>query len=480
MQDSNNIFNAIAVKEQLESINSVQELLKSGIVLCTDYGFIGYEAVCRTIKSEREGKDSQLVFAKYADNEDSDNLFMSLCFSKKNDTDNNGRALLYGGRPFSISSCNYAVLQPNALVNYFYYNNIENILGMAINVCRTQKFDFLIPICSISDRIAVTAYSESEFKDKFFELVSSLNTNYCINVLYNGLYSQPSQIVNFIKNIEKGVKYCSIVITDITESDDCVERFYAIEYINGSFRIFTMINGFDGDFDTQDYSGYLIVDDSIVFDNGIKKYSFPLCGDMCLSNSNSEISDDEFKIVLRTVDVLNDRTGLGETMVNPIILQADKCCYNEFIKDIEKCFEINEKYSNDDYYAIMAYDIKESVLDYEECIVPADPFYDGLYHYYKIPVVSFRTLPPPRKGKYGVGEDIVLSNIPSVLLPINETEDGGKYIMLSKSLWNCINLSKYSYALFKDGIVNLYIKGFYDFDRCCGEFFEEHNQYRYK
>lgn len=449
---------------------TAEEIIACGGVIDSEYGFVGYERICNFFRAYRNGEAAELVIAELPTayrpdrrayqyiglNEDGTvngkyyhhkgELLSTYPFERAGATTSYGITFGYCAATSSGEYNKQTGIQPESR---------STVAGMAIDLSsygrggesfRPPARNF-IPVCTISDLLKVSERDDDTIREEYFYVLSNLGEKEGVNILWNGQYSTPAQLELFLTRIESGsVSYCSTTITDLTKTDEYEECFYALEYLDGVYRIFTMKNGFEGEFHTALFDGYTVEDGMLVFNNGSVEYRFPsvegtgdelfedvspweklyigdsaevgVYGDNLVGGSNWMIRDaDADPYVWRAASYGNNGGFTlfeGETRFE--FLLGDPYCYAKFAVDPRNCVKIKEEYSEGELLAV-------EILDQYE-----NPSVWGDYS-----VIDITAAPPEKTGEIEVSETSVwvLSNE----CDIREMPDGKSYLMITEEQW---------------------------------------------
>ncbi len=282
-------------KVALNENTTAEEIIACGGVIDSDFGFVGYEQVCNFLRAYRNGETAELVIAELPTAYLPDRRGYQYIGLNEDGTvkgkyyQHDGERLsTYSferesqgtryGIEFGYFAASTAIQQAANWLDYH-----STVGGMGIDLisfgrgfrAHYQALNF-IPVCTISDLLKVSERDGDRLRAEYFSVLSNLGENEGVNILWNGQYSTPAQLELFLKRIEDGsASYCSTTITDLTKMDEYEECFYALEYLDGKFRIFTMKNGFEGEFHTEFFDGYTVEEGLLVFNNGSVEYRFP-------------------------------------------------------------------------------------------------------------------------------------------------------------------------------------------------------------
>lgn len=271
---------------------TAEEMLACGAVIDSSSGFVGYEQICGFLRAYRNGERAELVIAQPPTS-----FFPERCgyqyIGLNEDGTVNGMYYLHEGERLSTFPFSRSVGQiRNGGIQFGYCaassstdtpeGSRSAVAGMAIDLTShgrggdiTSARNF-IPICTISDLLRVSSLDGETIRENYFNVLSNLGEKEGVNILWNGQYSTPAQLALFLCNAKSGeYSYCSTTITDLTKTEEYEECFYALEYLNGTYRIFTMKNGFEGEFGTELFGGYTVENDTLIFRNDSVEYRFP-------------------------------------------------------------------------------------------------------------------------------------------------------------------------------------------------------------
>lgn len=282
-------------KVAMNENTTVEEMFACGAVLDSNFGFVGYEQICNFFRAYRNGEAAELVIAEVPTKYRPDRRGYQYIGLNEDGTVN-GMYYEHTGEllstyPFerAFESSSYGVQFGYCAAASAYVDtgtqhfSASTVAGMALDLSsygRGTPGEYrsynTIPICTISDLLRVSDRDGEKIREDYFYVLSNLGEKQGVNILWNGEYSTPSQLLNFLNITKTGMfSYCSTTITDLTKNGETEECFYALEYLDGVYRIFTMKNGFEGEFDTAYFDGYEVKDDTVVFDNGTDEYRFP-------------------------------------------------------------------------------------------------------------------------------------------------------------------------------------------------------------
>lgn len=268
-----------------------EEMLACGAVLDQAHGLVGYEQICRLLRAFRHGESAELVVAKISNTmllEGKDEGQRTYYYVGLNaDGTVNGKTYFYKNResyletyPFERNGngalSNRYVKLGNCTACVYCPTDDERLMIHAGMALRLGACGAYLPICTISDLLRVTGYDGETLRERYYTILSHASGLAGVNILYQGKLSAPKQLYYFISQTkDEDVYCCSTTITDLTKTDEYEECFYALEYVGGRFRIFTMKNGFEGEFDTQEFDGFTLENDFLVFRNETTEYRFP-------------------------------------------------------------------------------------------------------------------------------------------------------------------------------------------------------------
>lgn len=273
-----------------------EEIIACGGVLDSQIGFVGYERICNFLRAYRNGETAELVIADLPTAYFPDKRGYQYIGLNEDGTVK-GKYYRHEGEHLSTYPFDRAYQTTSHGVQFGYFaasTAIERVGdredyrstvgGMAIDLSSYGRGgDYYPPptrnfilICTISDLLKVSNRDGDTIREEYFGVLSNLGEKEGVNILWNGQYSTPAQLELFLTRIESGsASYCSTTITDLTKTDEYEECFYALEYLDGTYRIFTMKNGFEGEFNTAFFDGYTVEEGMLVFNNGSVEYRFP-------------------------------------------------------------------------------------------------------------------------------------------------------------------------------------------------------------
>lgn len=255
-------------KVSLNEDTTVMEMLACGVPVSTENGDLGLQYLCEFFRRVKD-ENTEFTFIT-ADTTTGKNVY--------NYYENN---IFDEDRYWKYEHFGY--LSITKYVNP-YVSSLVTISGWNTEPCVSMVLDSWynsnsMGVVTMYDVFDITGYSKEYRKEMFYDDItkrSELGMPPILSVIYNGECLGAFRMNNFVKNIENGAEYAGVQYTDISDGNEYDERFYSIEYCDGIYSIFTMTNGFGGEFDTQYFEGYEIIDNRVVFDNGEKSYSFAL------------------------------------------------------------------------------------------------------------------------------------------------------------------------------------------------------------
>lgn len=465
-------------KVAMNENTTVEEMFACGAVIDGDCGFVGYEQICNFFRAYRNGEKAELVIAEVPTEYRPDRRGYQYIGLNEDGTvygmyyehtgellttfpfDRSGR-VRNGGIQFGYCAAASAYEQTGT-----HLTSRSTVAGMALDLSSygrggdsytlAQNF---IPICTITDLLDVSERDGDTIRENYFYVLSHLGEKEGVNILWNGQYSTPAQLELFLKRIEVGsVSYCSTTITDLTKTDEYEECFYALEYIDGTYRIFTMKNGFEGEFHTELFDGYTVEDGTLIFSNGSAEYRFPYVKGE-LDKLYVDVSPEEKRFIGSDAEANRSNYGLatgtnwtvrglgddftwraesysndGGFVVYPVDhynseplktrfepLAADPNDFVIFTADPRNLMKISEEYSED------------GLLAAEIAVLPAGyGFYgtNNFGNYYTNLTLAL----PENTGKIEVFGNTDMM-IPSEMCDIREMPDGKSYLMITDELW---------------------------------------------
>lgn len=454
-------------KIALNENTTEEEIIACGGVIDSRLGFVGYERICNFFRAYRNGEAAELVIAELPTAYQPDKRGYQYIGLNEDGTVN-GKYYRHDGEYLSTYPFERAGTTTSYGIKFGYcaatssgeYNkrtgiqpeSCSTVAGMALDLSSfgrggdssshpfTRNF---IPICTITDLLDVSDRDGDTIREEYFYVLSNLGEKEGVNILWNGQYSTPEQLELFLTRIETGsASYCSTTITDLTKTDEYEECFYALEYLDGTYRIFTMKNGFEGEFHTELFDGYTVEEGMLVFNNGSVEYRFPyvegaldelyedvspeakhFIGDAAevgtyygslVGGSNWVIRDagtDSY--VWRAASYSNNGGFMlfeGERRFE--LLLGDPYYFARFVVDPRNCVKIREEYSEGEQLAV-------EILDQYETASGT--------------VIDITAAPPEKTGEIEVSETTVwvLSNE----CDIREMPDGKSYLMITEEQW---------------------------------------------
>lgn len=485
----------------LDENTTPEEMLACGAVLDQNHGLVGYEQICRLLRAFRHGEAAELVVAKISNTmllEDKDDGSRTYDYVGLNaDGTVNGKTYYYRNRE------SYLETQPFGRYGYgsIYDRHVKLGNCMASAYCQTDDKRLLIhagmalhlgsvgeylPICTISDLLRVTGYDGETLRERYYTVLSHASGLAGTNILYQGKLSAPKQLYYFISQTkDEDVYCCSTTITDVTKTDEYEECFYALEYVGGRFRIFTMKNGFEGEFDTQEFDGFTLENDFLVFRNETTEYRFPYSyeetigenaqiGYRDLRDATSEVAqmspyniweiagntayfgylgtnvdtsavnshgsktkDEEEQAYLTLTDPYspyNDTPHIGSeaeradrALFHPI--EMDQNYLLEWLSDPKNYLNILDEYSDESTIAVEIKDVQE-----KDQIIWSYAIEDGFTEGTR-PYAAFTAEPPTPSGKYRLLSGASFY-FPADQCDIREMPDGKTCIMLPRTFPN--------------------------------------------
>lgn len=277
-------------KVAMNEDTTTEEIIACGGVIDSRFGFVGYERICSFLRAYRNGEAAELLIAELPGQFLPDRRSYQYIGLNEDGTVN-GKYYLHEGERLSTFPFERAGEDTSYGVQFGYCaatsaaeqpkDSRSTVAGMAIDLSSygrgtgTNAWNF-IPVCTISDLLNVSDRDGETIREEYFRVLSNLGEKEGVNILWNGEYSTPAQLAAFLEYTKSGAySYFSTTITDLTKTDEYEECFYALEYLDGKYRIFTMKNGFEGEFATAYFDGWTVEDDMLVFDNGSVEYRFP-------------------------------------------------------------------------------------------------------------------------------------------------------------------------------------------------------------
>lgn len=475
-------------KVAMNENTTVEEMFACGAVIDGDSGFVGYEQICNFLRAYRNGEKAELVIAEvpteYRPDRrgyqyiglNADGTVNGMYYEHTGELlttypfDRSGR-VQNGGIQFGYCAATSAIEDKGNRVT-----SRSTVAGMALDLSsygrggssNTLARNF-IPICTITDLLRVAESDGEAIRENYFYVLSNLGEKEGVNILWNGQYSTPAQLELFLTRIEAGsVSYCSTTITDLTKTDEYEECFYALEYIDGTYRIFTMKNGFEGEFHTELFDGYTVEDGTLIFNNGSAEYRFPyvegeldkLYVDVSpvekrFIGNDAEVFRSYYSLmngknwILRwrdepcrwSAEVYSNRGGFVVYPVDNMIfvdiatgddeplktrfepLAADPNDIVKFVNDPRNLMKISEEYSEGDLLAV------------EVAELPAGYGFNNFGNRYADLTLAL----PENTGKIEVAGNTELW-LPSEMCDIREMPDGKNYLMISEQKWQGISL----------------------------------------
>lgn len=490
-------------KVALNEDTTLEEMLACGAVLSQGYGPVGYEQLCGLFRAYRNGESAETVFTNVPigltnGNDNGQRYYRYVGLNE--DGTVNGKEYFYRDResylqtaPFGRGSNagEYKGLWIGNLMTQLDYPeanvHIEIDAGMALHFGSENVY---YTICTISDLLRVTGYDEETLRERYYAFLSQASEFAGVNILYQGRLSAPKQLYYFLSQTKKEDVYCcSTTITDITKTDEYEECFYALEYIDGRFRIFTMKNGFEGEFDTQEFDGFTLEDGDLVFRNEAAEYRFPYDGNEMIGE-NAEIGYwqlrentggnyicsyyEQYEKNTVSIAVANNSVAIvvgkdtvpiavgthagvrttvqGKPYVTMMLrdayvaysypsntthsknylyhpLLADRNYLAEWLSDPSNYFKILDEYSDGNMIAVEISNTQE----YDQTIfysTVADGTADVVWG--KQPYLEFTAAPPTPSGKYRLLSGIKFS-LPADECDIRETSDGKTYLLVPET-----------------------------------------------
>lgn len=469
-------------KVTMNENTTVEEMFACGAVIDDDSGFVGYEQICNFLRAYRNGEAAELVIAEVPTEYRPDRRGYQYIGLNADGTVN-GMYYEHTGELLTTYPFERSGRVQNGGIQFGYcaatsttedkgkrVASRSTVAGMALDLSsygRGGSFNIqarnFIPICTISDLLQVSERDGDTVRENYFYVLSHLGEKEGVNILWNGQYSTPAQLELFLKRAEAdSVSYCSTTITDLTKTDEYEECFYALEYLNGTYRIFTMKNGFEGEFHTELFDGYTVEDGMLIFRNGSAEYRFPYVKG-ALDDLFESVSPEEKRFIGNDAEVFRSYYSLmngknwrlwwdessrwhaevysnqGGFVVYPVDnmifvdiatddaeplktrfepLCADPNDVAEFVDDPRNLMKISEEYSEGDLLAA------------EIDVLPAGYGFNNFGNRYADLTLAL----PENTGKIKVAENTALW-IPSELCDIREMPDGKNYLMISEQKW---------------------------------------------
>lgn len=470
-------------KVAMNENTTVEEMFACGAVIDGDSGFVGYEQICSFFRAYRNGEKAELVIAEIPKEYRPDRRAYQYIGLNEDGTVN-GMYYEHTGALLTTYPFERSGRVQNGGIQFGYCaatstNEVmsrSTVAGMALDLSsygrgggyNIQARNF-IPICTITDLLNVAERDGDTLREEYFYILSNLGEKEGVNILWNGEYSTPAQLELFLTRIEAGsVSYCSTTITDLTKTDEYEECFYALEYIDGTYRIFTMKNGFEGEFHTELFDGYTVEDGTLIFNNGSAEYRFPYVkGELDklfvtvspvekrFIGNDAEVYRSYYSLmngknwILRwwdepcrwNAEVYSNRGGFGVYPVDNMIfvdiatgddeplktrfepLAADPNDIVKFVNDPRNLMKISEEYSEGDLLAV------------EVAELPAGYDFNNFGNRYADLTLAL----PENTGKIEVAGNTELW-LPSEMCDIREMPDGKNYLMISEQKWQGVFL----------------------------------------
>ncbi|MCM1419558.1 MAG: hypothetical protein NC202_12370, partial [Roseburia sp.] len=488
----------------LDEKATVDDLLDAGAVISENYGIVGYRQICELFRALRAGEEYELILAKAPLNDLSSDKTGYQSVKLNTDGTIDGKSYLYQTDFLQTFTFRRATTS--------YSNGFALGYAQASGVCRAADAALSIPlgmaldpsenissflnsvgfiaIPSMTDYLDATGFSDEKAVKIYLTVLDHLPDLPGINVLYGDEYTSPDQLPLFLALAEdEDVRYCSTAILSIEPYTKIVgdgetprygETFYALEYLDGRYRVFTMKDGFEGEFDEQLFDGYTIEDDTLIFENERVTYRFPyektrfVDPKFSYNDYRNALSDVTNTLYSRSSLVLKtdgdytlpiggshggeDDFSLGICEYDYVGLSfAEKPSFQKFLLDpfywrvrnldMTSIFRINKEYSDGERKAIAVDTVTETT--YISYILGNDQY--GYQIVYQDPKPAFEIVaaaPEASDAKYRLYEGVSLT-LYQEDCDLREMPDGRTYLFLSKEEWE--NLSWYSDRIWKNG-----------------------------
>lgn len=480
----------------LDENATAEEMIAAGAVVDGAFGFVGYRQICELFRALRAGEEYELILATLPYNPYLSSYREYQRVKLNADGTVDGKTYRYEEDkqylttyPFerARSSYHYGAAMGYISAETGCEKTMDSPLdlpfGMALNIY-TPSSAFVgvsgyITVCSVSDYLAVTGFSDERAVEIYMTVMEHLPDLPGINLLYGGEYSSPEQLPLFLALAEsEDVDYCSTTILSIAPLSETADEagnarygecFYALEYLNGRYRIFTMKNGFEGEYDEQLFDRYTVANGELIFENGNVTYRFPYenvaftdpfqsyadyrntaadvlnfnvishqgtgipwasggkgTGALFLGVSHKDEKPVDalsiWELDYRTTDYTEPKTGFQKLLLDPFYFRT-------VTANINTVFRIDETLCEPGLYAIEIDSCEE--MEAERYVAKADGTgYEGTV----VPGVRIVAAVPERNESYrllkGVSLDLYKDEC-----DLRETPEGKTYLMLSQEQW---------------------------------------------
>lgn len=326
-------------KVSLDDETTVEEMLACGVPVVTEHGNLGMEYFCKALQKQKNRQAFSFIMGDVVSGNNYDYYEI-----------NN-----YGGldKFWQYNHSNYfSITKWNGYMTSGSFAGYEEKNGEAgASICLANSDNGIV---SIVDTLAVSGYDKEMRKQMFFGSVTAEADHRSIKptlgIKYNDKFPGAFRLNYFIKNIENGAEYAGVQFTDITTTDEYDECYYSIEYVNGTYIVFTMKDGLNGTYDTQYFDGYTVTDNILTFDNGTAAYSFEM--------SKTPVEDyNATEELIRITDKFSAygyyNFGNALSDAGPLDIVYDSRWFKNEIKkaDLINVLVINEEYSTEDKFA---------------------------------------------------------------------------------------------------------------------------------
>jgi len=333
-------------KVSLDENTTVAEMLACGVSVNTEKGLLGVQYLCEALRKYKHYESFEYILGSTLDTE-------NVYYYYKHDKE---LELVDGEYYGYMSTVNWvydhrygqSITQYNQPIDFADMRG-TNGGGLIAITLRSHDMSRMAGILTTYDTYRVTGIDKELRKAMYYTDITERNdTGYppFLNIIYNGNCPGKYRMNMFIEEIENGAEYAGIQFTDITTTDEYDERVYSIEYCDGVYSIFTMTDGLDGKFDTQYFEGYAVADNTVAFDNGTVRYTFPL-------SENVEADKEKYGDV--TSDLFHSpyATGINVGKAARLVLEYDDTYIRELFKEnARNSIVINEELSSGEYKAV--------------------------------------------------------------------------------------------------------------------------------
>ncbi len=327
---------------ELNEDTTIEEMLACGVTVNTEHGILGLRYFCEAVKKQIDGKPFEYI---YADTKKG-NIYNYY------DVDKNGD--IQKRWEYNHLSHFYIVKWIGSTWSnkFSYYAGPDFEYTGVIVLNENENVGFI----NITDLLEATCYDKEERKEMYYFHLTNEGEPF-LGVIYNDENPSAFRLNYFIEKINNGVDYASVQFSDITTTREYNERLYSIEYVNGTYSIFTLTNGVNGTYDTQYFDGYKISGNNLIFDNGEIRYSFKMKPEkdtiseaLCYTDRPYLLKHDDFSYFITVLDADYD----------DLIFDYDKTWVDYTIRysNLRNLLVVNEEYSTnfvlacevEDYY----------------------------------------------------------------------------------------------------------------------------------